>query len=131
MGLFKKLFAQNKKSEPQNELEQLASLFPGTNVTNTAYNTESSIASLIDTIGEEEGGEALEKATILLYQDNEVAVVFGDYSGGDSDVKSFVKVTEVEGVSLQLLKSSAGKRDNLSHMAVDLASREIYKALIN
>jgi len=86
------------------------------------------ISGGIDSIAQDVGPDALDKVTITLDQDGNVSVVFMATPFEPSkDIKAFYTLRTYD--KIDLLKRSAGKRDDLSYMNVDIAGREILKKL--
>jgi uncharacterized membrane protein (DUF485 family) len=92
------------------------------------YGLASTISSGIDSIAQDMGPNALDKATVTLDQDGDISVVFMatpfKLSAG---IRAYFHLNTYD--KIKLLKESAGKRDNLSYMAMDIAGREILKKL--
>lgn len=124
MGLFESIFGK-KKQASGNEFEQLANMISGAGSSDPTYQLESSIASLLDALSQDD----LDTATIILKKDNQLSALMGDYSGNDSDVIGHAKVCKTEGIIVSTLKKSVGKRDNISYFNVDQAAIAIRKAL--
>lgn len=131
MSLFKKLFGgkPGKSRQEARNFESLANLFsPEEHEPQSDYNLASTISGGIDSIAEDMGPNALDNTTITLNQDGEVGVVYMATSFKPSkDIKAFFCLKDYD--KIQLLKHSAGKRDDLSYMTVDIAGREILKKL--
>ena len=131
MSLLKKLFGGNpgKSRQEDRNLESLANLFgPEENDPQSDYNLASTISGGIDSISADMGPNALDNTTITLNHDGEVGVVCMATSFKPSeDIKSFFCLKDYDKIGL--LKRSAGKRDDLSYMTVDIAGREILKKL--
>lgn len=88
----------------------------------------STISSGIDSIAQDMGPDAFDKTTVTLNQDGEVSVVFMATPFKPSeDIKAFLSLKTYD--KIHALKQSAGKRDDLSYMTVDIAGREILKKL--
>lgn len=131
MSLFKKIFGRKvgKSRQEEGTLESLANLFgPEEHEPHSDYSLESTISGGIDSIAEDMGPNALDNTTVTLNHDGEVGVVYMATPFKPSeDIKAFFCLKDYN--KIQLLKRSAGKRDDLSYMTVDIAGREILKKL--
>jgi len=131
MSLIKRLFGRKSEEryEKQLTLESLANMFaPEDDDPHSDYNMASTISGGIDSIAQDMGPDALDKVTVTLDQDGDVSVVFmaTPFKPSD-DIKAFFSLKTYD--KINLLKQSAGKRDDLSYMTVDIAGREILKKL--
>jgi hypothetical protein len=131
MSLIKRLFgAKNQKPmEKPHTLESLANMFaPEDHDPHSDYNMASTISGGIDSIAQDMGSDALDKVTVTLDRDGDVSVVFmATPFKPSNDIKAFFSLKTYD--KINLLKQSAGKRDDLSYMTVDIAGREILKKL--
>lgn len=98
------------------------------------YVLESRICSGIDNIANANGKDALDYSTAVLNKNGDASVIYSNPIFKEEDcepleIESYFHLKDYD--KIEILKETAGKRDDGSYMIVDMAGKEILQKLKN